>query len=108
MLLEHSLVLPCSACCYFRIVVAVPAIPTKTNENGEMDRYKARLVIRGFEQTWGVDFARTFAPVAMYASIRILFAIAAVEDLKIRQMDVFRHWKLATSSTSYFQTGLGF
>jgi hypothetical protein len=60
----------------------------KTNENGEVVRFKARLVARGFTQVYGVDYMDTFAPVAKLAAIRILFAIAAKEDLEIQHMDV--------------------
>jgi len=51
-------------------------------------RYKARLVIRGFEQQAGVDFDETFAPVAKLQSLRMKLALAAVHDWEIEQMDV--------------------
>jgi len=50
--------------------------------------YKARLVIRGFEQQAGVDFNETFAPVAKLPSLRMMLALAAVHDWEIEQMDV--------------------
>ena len=51
-------------------------------------RYKARLVIRGYEQTRGVNFDETFAPVAKFSSLRMLLALAAIHDWEIDQMDV--------------------
>jgi hypothetical protein len=51
-------------------------------------RYKARLVIRGYEQIPGVDFDETFAPVAKLSSLRMLLALAAIHDWEIDQMDV--------------------
>ena len=60
----------------------------KTNENGDVVQFKARLVARGFSQVYGIDYMDTFAPVAKLAALRILLAIAAVEDLEIHQMDV--------------------
>jgi len=51
-------------------------------------RYKASLVIRGFEQQAGVDFDETFAPVAKLQSLRMMLALAAVHDWEIEQMDV--------------------
>ena len=51
-------------------------------------RYKARLVIRGYEQTPGVNFDETCAPVAKLSSLRMLLALAAIHDWEIDQVDV--------------------
>ncbi len=53
-----------------------------------MERYNARLVARGFTQTYGVDYNKTFAPVAKFTSIHCILALAALEDMEIHQMDV--------------------
>jgi len=45
-------------------------------------------VVRGFTQTFGVDYNETFAPVAKFMSIRCILALAAIEDMEIHQMDV--------------------
>jgi len=60
----------------------------KRTATGEVDRYKARLVARGFTQEHGIDYDETFAPVARLASIRVLLAVAAAEDMEVQQMDV--------------------
>jgi hypothetical protein len=53
------------------------------------DLYKARFCAKGFTQQWGEDYDETFAPVAKYASIRILFALlAGRKNTKVHQMDV--------------------
>lgn len=54
----------------------------------ETIRYKARLVARGFEQKYGVDYKETFAPVIAHKTIRILLAMAAMEKCYVHQMDV--------------------
>ncbi|XP_071694321.1 uncharacterized protein [Rutidosis leptorrhynchoides] len=60
----------------------------KTDMDGNVHTFKARLVAKGFTQTHGIDYDRTFSPVAMLKSIRILIAIAAYYDYEIWQMDV--------------------
>ena len=60
----------------------------KKNEKGDVEWYKARIVVRGFEQVEGVDFNETFAPTCKYKSIRTLLAIGATKDLEIHQLDV--------------------
>jgi hypothetical protein len=60
----------------------------KHGVHGEIERYKARLVVRGFTQTFKVDYNETFAPVAKFVSIRCILALAAIEDMEIHQMDV--------------------
>jgi hypothetical protein len=61
---------------------------TKQGVNGDVERYKARLVARGFTQTYGVDYNKIFALVAKFTSIRYILALAALEDMEIHQMDV--------------------
>ena len=51
-------------------------------------RYKARLVIKGYEQVPGIDFGDTYAPVARLVSLRLVLAFAASEQWEIHHMDV--------------------
>ena len=60
----------------------------KTDTDGNVTVYKARLVTKGFRQVQGVDYDETFSPVAMLKSFRIMLAIAAFYDYEIWQMDV--------------------
>ena len=56
--------------------------------DGSMDKYKVRLVAKGFKQLEGLEFFDTFSPVTRITSIRLLVAMAAIFDLQIHQMDV--------------------
>lgn len=60
----------------------------KRNVNGDIARFKARWVVRGYLQQYGVDFDQTYAAVVKPMAFRVLFAIAAYYDLDIDQMDV--------------------
>jgi hypothetical protein len=60
----------------------------KQGVNGEVERYKATLVARGFTQTYGVDYNKTFALIVKFTSIRCILALATLEDMEIHQMDV--------------------
>ena len=51
-------------------------------------RFKARLVIRGFEQVGGIDYQETFAPVARLTTIRMILGLTTILGWTIEQMDV--------------------
>lgn len=61
---------------------------TKLNQRGEIEKYKARLVVRGHTQQKGTDYEEVFAPVARLETIRTLLAAAVNEEMHVHQMDV--------------------
>lgn len=56
--------------------------------DGQIDKYKARLVARGFTQKLGFDYSETYAPVAKLVTLKILLSIASRMNMHIHQMDV--------------------
>jgi hypothetical protein len=50
----------------------------KTRFDGSPERYKARLVARGFQQEHDRDYNETFAPFANMTTIHTLLAVASV------------------------------
>ena len=60
----------------------------KMNPKGEIERYKARLVVKGYRQKAGIDYDKVFAPVARMETIRLLISQAAQFEWPVYQMDV--------------------
>lgn len=61
----------------------------KQKQNGDIDRYKARLVVRGNEQREGIDFNEVFAPVARFETIRTFLAACIQKEMHVHQMHAY-------------------
>ena len=60
----------------------------KHGKDGEIERFKGRLVAKGYAQKQGFDFDETFSPVVRFSSIRTLLSFAVQRKMLIHQMDV--------------------
>ena len=60
----------------------------KRKVDGSIDKYEARLVIKGYRQTEGLAYFDMYSPVMRINSIRMVLAIVALRDLEVHQMDV--------------------
>jgi hypothetical protein len=61
---------------------------TKLHADGNNNKHKARLVVKGYSQEPGIDFTDTFAPVSRLDTIKLLLALVAQNGWYIFQFDV--------------------
>ena len=66
-----------------------PVFKRKIDKDGEIEKYKARLVVQRFPQVEGIHYTDSYSPTPTAAinSVRILLAIAEAQDLELRHLD---------------------
>ncbi len=60
----------------------------KRDAKGNIEKFKARLVVDGSGQIVGVDVGDIFAPVVRFGTVRLVLALAAKFNMTVRQADV--------------------
>ncbi|KAH9781907.1 retrovirus-related pol polyprotein from transposon TNT 1-94-like protein [Citrus sinensis] len=55
----------------------------KRDGNDQVERYRARLVVKGYAQKEGIDFNEIFSPVVRLTTIRVVLAMCATFDLHL-------------------------
>jgi len=60
----------------------------KRNADGSVERYKGRLVAKGYNQRPGFDYLEIFAPTVRMPTIQVVLAMAAIEDLHLCSIDI--------------------
>lgn len=61
---------------------------TKRDPNGKIERFKAKLVAKGYTQREGIDYVDLFSPMSSKDTFRVIMALVAHYDLELYQMDV--------------------
>ena len=71
-----------------KVVKSKWVLRVKANERGEVEKYKARVVAKGYSQVEGIDYDQTFSPTVRFESIRQMVALGASRGMSMHQMDV--------------------
>lgn len=61
---------------------------TKLKADGTLDKYKAKLVAKSYNQVEGIDYNETFTPVSRMTTLRSLISLASTKRWHLNQMDV--------------------
>ncbi|OWZ11400.1 polyprotein, partial [Phytophthora megakarya] len=59
----------------------------KRNAQGQVERHRARITIRGCQQKYGLDFWETYAPVVCMEAVRLVLLLALHYNLECRHID---------------------
>ena len=60
----------------------------KRNSDDQVERFRARLVVKGYAQKEGINFNEIFSPVVRLTTVRVVLAMCATFDLHLEQLDV--------------------
>ncbi|KAH9095792.1 hypothetical protein LEN26_017693 [Aphanomyces euteiches] len=74
----------------------------KYDSKGDVEKFKARLVARGFSQQYGVDYTETYSPVIKQQSVRLILALGTFFGEEIEHMDVPQAYVKAGQDTDIY------
>ena len=67
--------------------MAIWSFKRKHFPDGTLNKHKARLCAHGGQQTWGLDYWDTYAPVVTWACVHLLLIIAKIHGLQSKSID---------------------
>ena len=73
---------------WMSVVTSKWVYSVKRNPEGTIDRFKARLVARGFSQRYGFDYWDTYSPTVLACSIRTFLTVCKAQNMEVHQVDV--------------------
>src|SRR5882672_6108546 len=60
----------------------------KYNTDGTIERRKARLIAKGYNQRPGFEYLEVFVPTVRMSTVRTILALAAIKDWHLRSLDI--------------------
>ncbi len=76
----------------------------KHNADGSVSKDKARLVPKGYAQTYGINYEETYSPVAKMTTVRAIITMVTTKGWSLHQMDVKKK-KFVNKLSEYGMTG---
>lgn len=71
-----------------KVIGSKMVLTNKLNQDGTLNRHKARIVAKGYNQIKGIDYNETFSPVCRLSTLRLLVAIVVNNDMHTKQLDI--------------------
>jgi hypothetical protein len=67
--------------------MAIWSFKRKRFPDGTLNKHKARLWFHGGQQTWGLEYRDTYAPIVTWASVCLLLIVAKIHGLQLKSID---------------------
>ena len=80
----------------------------KYGPTGEISRFKAKFVAKGYSQVLGKDFYRTYSPTTRFSTIRLIVRLSVRKGSKIRQLDIKTAYLNAPIADEIYMKQTGF